>query len=238
MVYEKIDRTRFDSQTCIVDLAKYTRLNRAQILYNHLYFSNLPETFRDALLLDRAYLKIIDHPNYNPRLIEHLTDTARLAGIGPRDYTGHFNASLDNPEELWRHPFESQLSEAAREVLLVLLSLPSEVFIDDFRTAFYSYRRVVDEQSDSKLNTIFRRALKEIEGTFITSSVSDGKVVIEFFNPSIRDFLQVYLTSNPDQFRTLIRSVVAFDQLRWFWEHRDRTGLQPFRAQIKEHAPA
>jgi hypothetical protein len=236
LVYEKIDRTHFDSQTCIVDLAKYTRLNRAQILYNHLYFSKLPETFRVALLSDRAYLRIIDHPNYNPRLIEHLTDPARLAGIGPRDYIAHFNASLDNPEELWRHPFESQLSEAARDVLLVLLSLPSEVFVDDLRTAFCSYQNAIDAQPDSKLTRMFRRALKEIEGTFITSTLSEGKIVIEFFNPSIRDFLQVYLASSPEQLRTLIRSVVAFDQLHWIWEHRDRNGSQPFRSHIQKHA--
>src|SRR5258708_31383991 len=78
LVYEKIDRTRFDVETCVIDLSKYTRLNRAKILFNHIYFSRLPSTFRNGLLNDRSYLRIIDHPNYSPRIIESLTDIAQL----------------------------------------------------------------------------------------------------------------------------------------------------------------
>lgn len=74
MIYEKLDRSRFDTETCIIDLSKYTRLNRAKILYNHVYFSNLPSQHKRSLIADKSYLRIIDHPNYNPRIIEYVTD--------------------------------------------------------------------------------------------------------------------------------------------------------------------
>lgn len=42
--YEKLAREKFDHRTCIIDLDKYSRRIKAQILYNHLHFSNLPRT--------------------------------------------------------------------------------------------------------------------------------------------------------------------------------------------------
>jgi len=100
LVYEKMDRTRFDLETCVIDLSKYTRLNRAKILFNHIYFSRLPRSYRNALLSDKSYLQIIDHPNYNPRIIETLTEMPWLADVKPREYVARFISSLDNPESL------------------------------------------------------------------------------------------------------------------------------------------
>jgi hypothetical protein len=38
LYYEKLDRERFDHRTCVIDLSKYSRRIRAEILYNHLHF--------------------------------------------------------------------------------------------------------------------------------------------------------------------------------------------------------
>lgn len=73
MTYEKIDRENFDHRTCVIDLSKYSRRIRAQILYNHLYFSDLEPDFLATLVSSKGYVKIVDHKNYNPRLIEFLT---------------------------------------------------------------------------------------------------------------------------------------------------------------------
>lgn len=41
--YELIKSADIDIAKCVVDVAKYTRYIKAKILYNHLYFANLPE---------------------------------------------------------------------------------------------------------------------------------------------------------------------------------------------------
>ncbi len=66
--YEKINRANFDLETCVIDLSKYTRSIRAKILFNHIYFSDLPPEYKKELLRERNYLKIIDHKNYSPRV--------------------------------------------------------------------------------------------------------------------------------------------------------------------------
>jgi hypothetical protein len=234
MVYEKLDRTRFDTQTCIVDLSKYTRLNRAQILYNHVYFSDLPALHRNSLLADRAYLRIIDHPNYNPRIIEYVTDYSRLAGLDGRTYADYFLANLNNPADLWRHAFESQLSQESRDLLFVLLTLPPEVFLVDLETAFNAYRRECANTMGIALKrNDFSRALKELDGNFIATNRSREKLIVRFHNPSVRDFLENYVTKNPEELQFLVRSIVCFDQIRWLWEHQDsRSSSYPFRAKI------
>src|SRR4029078_238673 len=138
-VYEKIDRARFDVETCTVDLASYTPLNRAQILFNHIYFSQLSKKYKRATLQDRAYLQIIDHPNYNPRIIEYMTDRDRLRGTSRSKYISRFIATLDNPEELWSHAFTSQILPESRILLMILVTLPRQIFLEDLTTAFTSY---------------------------------------------------------------------------------------------------
>jgi hypothetical protein len=72
--YEMLNGPIFEKLQCIVDLSQYTRPIREQILYNHLYFSMLPREHVEAIVQQEAYLKIIDHPNYNPRIVEYMTD--------------------------------------------------------------------------------------------------------------------------------------------------------------------
>jgi hypothetical protein len=233
LVYEKIDRARFDLETCTVDLASYTRLNRAQILFNHIYFSELSKPYKKALLKDRSYLQIIDHPNYNPRIIEYMTDSGRLSGIPRSKYITRFIATLDNPEELWRHAFTSQILPESRILLMILVTLPRQIFLEDLGTAFTSYcdkNASVDNRDQSEM---LRRALKELEGSFINVNKSAENIYVEFQNPSVRDFLQSYLAANWTELRRVIVAIASFDQLFWLWEHQDAKNSFRFRKLIK-----
>ncbi|HEX6717815.1 MAG TPA: restriction endonuclease [Pyrinomonadaceae bacterium] len=239
LVYEKIDRTRFDLETCVIDLSKYTRLNRAKILFNHIYFSSLPGSYRTALLKNRSYLGIIDHPNYNPRIIEYLTDISRLKDVTARNYVARFLSSLDNPEDLWHHAFTSQLLPESRDLLTILVTLPREVFLDDLESAFRLYRRKnVRNGNPHKPSEAFKRALKELDGNFIATDKSGDHLVVRFQNPSVRDFLQNYLASSVDDLQAMLSSIACFDQLHWVWEHRHKgTEDYRFRSIIKQKLP-
>lgn len=71
--FESVRATDLKPYLCVIDLQNYTRFNRAEILYNHLYFSDLSTKHIDDLIRDKQYLGIIDHPNYSPRVIEWMT---------------------------------------------------------------------------------------------------------------------------------------------------------------------
>lgn len=231
LIYEKLSRETFNEETCIIDLKKYTRLNRAQILYNHIYFSDIPATFKDAILKGRQYLEIIDHQNYNPRIIDLMTKYSRLQCVQPNDYYKFFISNLNNPLEVWRHAFEEQLSDSSRNVLIVMISMPKEVLSEDLQHAFLAYHLKQAERYRFKTSSNdYFHALKELEGNFVVTEKAKDKRIIRLHNPSIRDFLRDYLANRELLLRDLVQSAVYFDQHMILWEFREeQSELLKFR---------
>lgn len=224
--YEKLDREGFNAQKCIVDLAKYTRMNRARILFNHIYFSALPTQYRACILADRNYLRIIDHRNYSPRIVQLLTEFARLRDVPPARYIEFFMNSMDNPLALWEHAFRNQLSQAARNLLLVLASMPHQCFMRDVEEAYQAYNLSYAKQFAATIGPQdYRSALKELEGDFLTYDQEGTETLIRFQNPSIADFVKKYLLASESEFTLLVLSVVFYEQLGSFWSWQDRRPL-------------
>jgi Novel STAND NTPase 3/Restriction endonuclease len=214
--YEKLDRENFDHRTCIIDLAKYSRRIRAQILYNHLHFSNLPRPHLAALVAKRGYLRIVDHPNYNPRLIQYLTDSTWIGETKSADYLGLFLSNLDNPVEIWRHAFRNQLSDKARHLLFVLTTMPRESLIPDLERAFSAFHNSqCSRLGIAHSTTDFKNALKELDSTFVATRKVRDSVLVRFQNPSIRDFMQNLMLGG-ELLSEVIDSITFFEQARWF----------------------
>lgn len=62
-----------DRLKLVLKLSHYSRMDRARMLYQHLWHADLAARDLDSVLGSRRYLEIIDHPNFSPRLIEHMT---------------------------------------------------------------------------------------------------------------------------------------------------------------------
>jgi hypothetical protein len=127
--HEKLSHSNFDAKRCVIDIASYTHLHRAKILFNHLYFSDIPKTYKVEILNNKKYLEIVRHPNYSPRIVEWMTHYQNVRELSPDQYIETFILNLDRPLRLWEHAFHHQITEASRCLLLTLFSLPTEVFI-------------------------------------------------------------------------------------------------------------
>ncbi len=219
MIYEKIARVKVEGETCIIDLSKYTRLNRAKILFNHIYFSDLPKGYKDSLLKQKRYLEIIDHENYNPRIIDLMTQFSRIDSIAPNNYSRAFMSNLNNPLEIWRHAFEEQLSNKSRNLLLVMTSMPEDLFLEDLDEAFKSFH--YEQAKEFNYETTpkdFKSALKEIDGNFISTEKSNERIIIRFHNPSIKDFLENYLSDNEYELQNLVKTASFCEQMMILWD--------------------
>lgn len=216
--YEKIARSKFEGETCVVELSKYTRMNRAKILYNHLFFSDAANEFKASMLQDRSYLRIIDHKNYNPRIVDLMTQRARLKEIDPKKYVDFFVANLENPSEIWRHAFDSHLSQAGKNILIVLGSLPTEVFLEDLEDAFSSFHAWLGRAYGiATTPSDFRQGLKELDGDLISTSRSNHRIIVQFRNPSVRDFIENHLAASKRELTALVNSIYFFEQLKRLW---------------------
>lgn len=216
--YEKLDQSKVDINKCVISLDKYTKFNKAKILYNHLYFSNLPDEYVGNLLIDKKYKTIINHPNYTPRIIEGMTRNLDFNETKSHEYFEQFVANLDNPFKLWEHIFDNQLSIASQHLLLVLVSMPSETFIEDLESAFnIFYGESAKTRNFSTGKYDFKRSLKELESNFIRIERIHEKLVIDFHNPSVKDFIEYRLSVEPSTVKELCRSAIFFDQIVQFW---------------------
>ncbi|RYY05744.1 MAG: restriction endonuclease, partial [Sphingobacteriaceae bacterium] len=108
--YEKMKRIKVDIARKEIELGKYNDLDKAKILYNHLYHSKINEEHKEEILVQKKYWEIITHRNYNPRLIEFITNSNNSNDIIEGKFMEFVSRNLENPEQVWRHAYEQQLS--------------------------------------------------------------------------------------------------------------------------------
>lgn len=229
VTYEILNGPIFEKPQCIVDLSQYTRPIRAQILYNHLYFSTLPREHIEAIVHQAAFLKIIDHANYNPRIVEYMTDPMWVECEQPNQYPAIFLRNLQEPFLIWEQAFSNHLTDTAREMLLVLGTLPREVFLEDLELAA---KKFVSRRGADISEKELRRALSELQGNFVVLKQDQENDVVSFHNPSVLDFLESYLEKNPSLYEALGVAACFFEQVQWLSEKWIKNGLTPHMKSI------
>jgi len=236
LVYEKLDKSYFDYAKYTISLTEYSEFDRAKILFNHLYFSDIPTEYKHELINNKSYMKIVKHSNFNPRIIEWMTQFIKVLGINPNEYVAEFIDNLDNPVKLWEHAFENQISPASRYLLLVLASLPTKVVLQDLQQAvieFYKYKYASYGFNNGVSE--FKKGLKELEGNFIKIENTFNSITVEFHNPSIRDFLEKYLESNNQEVVEILDSSIFFDQSVRLYKHLDDDRIETLIKSIERN---
>lgn len=202
--YESLLRSNIDLKKCTLLLSDYTKHDKAKILFNHLYYQKLPIPYIENLL-DNNVLTIVNHKNYNPRIIEIMTHN--MLPQNPDEFYESFIMNLDNPNYIWKLAFENHISNEARDLLILLTSLPLKSEIENVETVFNYYHSEKCKMYNRDFSDRdFRNALKELDGSFIQIDQN----MISFHNPSINDFLKSTILENDFEFKTLCETAVCF----------------------------
>ncbi|RAV06623.1 restriction endonuclease [Paenibacillus sp. YN15] len=213
--YEVLGRQDIDLVKHILDIESYTRIAKAEIFYNHLFFSELPEEYIHAIVSNKGYNRIINHPNYNPRVIELMTMKFNRHSVPPDRYLDHFLLSLTNPIEIWKAAFENQISHLSKYILYAILVTNSPISEESLNLSV----KGMLEYDSLRFNISFKRgdflnSLKELENTFIKiTKGSNNEKFIQFQNPSVKDFLIHYIECDYDLIEMIVNSMVYFNQL-------------------------
>ncbi|WP_404443042.1 restriction endonuclease [Sutcliffiella horikoshii] len=182
---------RFDFNKYIINVENYNKFIRAKILYNHVYFSEVPPSYVRILVEGKAYQKIIQHKNYNPRIINLMTNKMIIEDISEENYPKEFINKLDYPNEIWEHVFENQIEEASQNILLLLMVMGTKVDLLQLENNFNNFNILLNNKFN---NRAFKNGIRELEKTFIRiykESITNTYIVT-FQNPSIQDFLLKY----------------------------------------------
>lgn len=179
-----VERNEFE-----VTLESFSALDRARVLYNHIWHSDLSPDYIDALYEEKRYREIVQHRNYNPRLIRFITDSERLANCTPSQYWPYAKALLDNPARVWENPFESQLDDFGR-ALVLLVALNGKPISQSELSEAYSRLLARPECAGFRGRNDFLVNIKHLAGSVLSRTIQgDSNPKLDLFNPSVGDFI-------------------------------------------------
>ncbi len=214
IISDYVDDKKLQLSKYILDVGVYTRKIRSQILFNHLSASELGHEHFEALLNGNWLKKIVDHKNYNPRIIASVSSDS-IDDVEPLEYPGYRYHALENPELIWSKPYRAL--DMKSQNLLVTLFFGSEYGqgVDELRRNVSELHRIVcGHYGQPTKPSDFEDALKSLE----TGFVSIAGQTVSFVNPSVRDFLKSFLIEK-DFLALLPAAARRADWAKYLWRH-------------------
>lgn len=235
---ERLNKLANEKSNYVLNIGSYPRRAKAQILFNHIYFSDLSDDDIQALIAEDFYLSIIDHQNFNPRIIEQITKNEVISKSGSSicETVQHV---LDHPEELWEYPYRKHFNESDQVLMIAMAVCRQMTSIESLRTSYATIRAALNlDTSEYKAKLAFDQSLKSLEGT--TLYIQDRYV--RFVNPGVRDFMNSVLI-NDGLVEPLLREKPTFFLIRQLWElvkdtTKNSSSLEPWYAAIESSLAA
>ena len=218
----------------MLDMSNYTRVDKAKLLRVNLereYFYStsqeqeaLEENYqylRDCYTADsgdhtnlKVYNQIIDHRNFNPRLIEYISQKIKKQKYDdPRGLLQFIRQTLDKPARIY-DPLFNRMTTDEKWILQCLYTF-------DERTIPVEKLITAIEPFVSRTFDPFP-VLQKLEYSWIRfEKVSLGKSRVGFANPSIRDYLAAKDTTTNFS-KDIVEKAIFIDQLE---KYLDRTSF-------------
>ena len=211
--FQKLINEKFsEERRFIIDLSKYSDIERAHI------FRKVFERKADYLdiddkkelvekynyLIGRDWKRIIQHRNYFPRLIELIANNFKDSNEIFYDYVVY---NLEHPNQLYNNLFNN-LKDEEKYLLFSLLRFDSYPINEEW---------LMNSLQALKLNPIFdfQKSLKKLDGSWLTFKKEsfDDDSMVDFFNPSIIDFLNDKLKEYPKITEKITQNSIYLHQL-------------------------
>lgn len=170
-----------------LSITSLSDIDKAKILYNHIWFGDLAEGYISEIYKEKRYLKIIKHKNFNPRLISFITDHHRISNINPSEYWEYIDKTLSNPKDIWRSVFEVQVDDICRHVVVAVCLHGKPLSEKNLRSL---YDRIVASNIAVTTSNNYESVQRLLVGALLNRSVlNKDDISYDLFNPSIADFV-------------------------------------------------
>lgn len=214
LISDYVDDKKLQLAKYILDVGEYTRKIKSQILFNHLFSSNLTQEHFAALLVGESLKKIVDHRNYNPRVIASVSSDC-LDTVKPQDYPSYVYDALENPDLIWNKPFRALDMRCQNLLICLFFGGPFGQSIDELKVNYTNLHHAICEAySQPSRPDDFELALSILESGFIEITSK----MVDFVNPSLRDYLKAYLI-DVAFLKLLPQTARRADWAENFWNH-------------------
>lgn len=201
----------------LLKIENLTNIDKAKILYNHIYHSKLPKQFIDVIYEGRKYKDIIKHRNFNPRIIEFITGSSVIGNIKSENYWTYILKSLDNPHIIWESYFQNQTDDLVRALTFLTVFNKGKISEDNLRNSYNSFLNIhplnFGDNSDKSFESVRKLATKSLLNR---NQIGDEKYEYVLFNPSIADFVLGSYSNEIDLICNILKSLnseVSIDYL-------------------------
>jgi len=194
---------------------------KAHIFYNHLLKNKIPKEYYDSLVKCNRHKDIIRHKNYNPRIIEFVTEEFRYNKVSPKNYYEFILKNLNNPNDVWAEEIEYRLNDVDRIFLHTLFSL-TDTYIDvNVLEECFIHRLNEEGLSRSTIN-LFSKVKSRLTKSLIRVLDDNGSIKVGVLNPSINDYLNNHLRiDNKIALNSIKHSILYIEQLERMCEEEE-----------------
>ena len=201
-----------------INIENLSKLEKAKILYSHLQNKNVPEEYKNQIIKNRNYMKIIENPSYSPRIIDYMTDENRYSKIEPNEYVEEILRAFTKSEYVWEDEFKYRIDKQDRIFLYTLYSISSHIVNENIlKQAFL--KRMKIENVDTTMS-VYEDTLKRLNESFIKIIMINDSRYISVVNPSVNDFLRNKLNENLIEKEKMKDSIMVIEQCNRIIENK------------------
>lgn len=220
---------RYEKNKYLLDLDKMLPLEKAKILYNHLYFNELPQDYFSQVKRGKGYLKLVNHKNYNPRIIEYVTQKYNYQAVPVHNYFQYIIEKLNNPEDVWKDEFRNRLDTSDRILMNTIYSLSDTMIEYGVLERAFNDRIIKEAKGDTSVNQ-YKDSVIRLTDSLIKNVDERGIVKISVINPSVNDYLFSEITSNINEQIAIIENAVYYEQV--FRALKSDTAVQYYKEKL------
>lgn len=210
---EKLDKREFE-----LNVSELSDIEKARILYNHIWHGLKSTEQSDVFYENQNYWKVINHKNFNPRIISFITDLDIVGDIVKSDYWAYIMKSLDNPEIIWEKCFNNQSPEEMLDLVSLVVFNNNVISEDQCKNALKRvYEVKYPNQFHTKINKIdylVRESLQSTLNRTLASAYLKSKSVMVArltpFSPSISDYLLNRFSKNVEAIALYIYALSSY----------------------------
>ncbi|HGG0417181.1 TPA: restriction endonuclease [Clostridium sporogenes] len=191
----------------LISSNEMSSLEKAKILYRHIYFNKISLKHYNEIRRDKRYFKIIEHHNFNPRIVEYVTRKNKVNEISVDKYFKFIIKALDNPGDVWKEEFK-KFKKYDRIFMNTLYSLSNDFVGERILQECFQVRINNEKNYDTTVN-IFSDCANRLLNSLI---IKENKL-IKIMNPSINDYIYNCLKENSFEVSSILKSVVYLEQL-------------------------
>lgn len=192
LLSSKFKDENIESEEFIIKINSLNEFDKAKILYNHLYFSDLDYEFKNEFYIDKRYKEVIKHKNFNPRLINFITDSKKIRSknVEIKKFWNYIKEKLNNPHDVWEDSFDEGIDEFGRILVLLTVLNGNRIEEETLRTSYNKYIKLIGLTPSSHQSVDFDSVVKKVVRYFLNRNENAlNKFYYTLFNPSVADFI-------------------------------------------------